>query len=182
MIPFLTTEVHDHVPIYRVVRRGWANPLDSSFSQHPGVDNRWNLPEFPALYCCCSETVARAIVTDIYQFTGLQVEDLQESYLPQLVEIDWSGHLVDLTSEDALAAANLPRDYPHRVEHRQTRVLALSWHSQGAHGVLSRSASMARLGQRDWSTDHRWWCEIAIYPHNAPVAVLRRRRNDLDWI
>ena len=63
------TVVHNHVPIFRVVRRGWPDPADAKFSQLSRVDNRWNTPGFPALYCCCSETVARAIMREIS--TGL---------------------------------------------------------------------------------------------------------------
>jgi hypothetical protein len=37
---------HNHLPIYRVVRRGWPDPIDTTFSQGPKVDNRWNTVDF----------------------------------------------------------------------------------------------------------------------------------------
>jgi len=34
------TIVHARVPIFRVVRRDWIDPIDATFSQHPHVNNR----------------------------------------------------------------------------------------------------------------------------------------------
>jgi len=98
------TVVHDHLPIFRVAPRGWADPLDTTFSQRPHVSNRWNTPAFPALYCRCSEFVARAIVRDIFRLTGVDLADLQEAAQPQLVELHWTGKPIDMISENAIVA------------------------------------------------------------------------------
>ena len=73
------TAVHDHVPVFRVARRDWPDPVDAKFSQLSYVNNRWNTPVFPALYCCCPEVVARAIVRDIFRLTGAGLADLAGS-------------------------------------------------------------------------------------------------------
>src|SRR5947199_180585 len=119
--------VHDHVPVFRVVRRGWAEALDARFSQRRDVDNRWNTPEFPALYCCCSEAVARAIVRDILRITGADIADLQEPYQPQLVEIGWTGEVADMITGEGIASAGFPADYPAHTEHADTRDTAARW-------------------------------------------------------
>ncbi|MFN8558508.1 MAG: hypothetical protein U0531_14580, partial [Dehalococcoidia bacterium] len=63
---------HDHVPVFRVVRAGWPNPLDASFSHNQS--NRWNpRGAFPALYTCCSPAVARAIVLDIFNLAAIDL-------------------------------------------------------------------------------------------------------------
>ena len=72
-------------------------PPNARFSQLSHVNNRWNTPSFPALYCCCSETVARAIVRDIFRFAGVDLADLQETAQPQLVEIHWASEPIDCT-------------------------------------------------------------------------------------
>src|SRR5437667_10107148 len=107
-----TTVAHVHVPIFRVVRRGWADALATSFSQRPGVDNRWNTRDFPALYCCCSEAVVRAIVSGIFRLTAADIDDLNDEYKPQLVEIDWTGVVVDVITAAGIAAAGSAADYP----------------------------------------------------------------------
>ena len=81
------TNAHDHLPVCRVVRRGWKDPIDTAFSQRHNVDNRWNTPDFPALYCCCSKTVARAIVKDRFGITGVDITDLQQPWYPQLLSL-----------------------------------------------------------------------------------------------
>jgi RES domain-containing protein len=174
---------HDHVPIYRVVRRSWVNPIDTSFSQRPGTNNRWNTTDFPALYCCCSEAVARSIVRDIFRITGSSLADLLETAYPQLVEIQWEGEPVDMTGESAILLAGFSPKYPNGVDHSQTQSVAISWHSARASGVLCRSASMAHLGFTGWSGDHAAWSELAIYTENCPTGpIVLNRRDDLDWL
>jgi RES domain-containing protein len=174
---------HDHVPIYRVVRRSWADPIDASFSRRPGTNNRWNTREFPALYCCCSGEVAKAVANDVFRVTGSTLADLQEGAYPQLVEIQWQSDPVDMTVEVAIVAAGFPRDYPIGVEYAQTQGAAVKWHAAGATGVVCRSASMSRLGFTDWRGDHAKWGEIAIYPDNCgSKPALLQRRSDLDWL
>jgi RES domain-containing protein len=174
---------HNHLPIYRVVRRGWPDPIDTAFSQSPKVDNRWNTVDFPALYCCCSEAVASAIVKDIFRITGATLADLLETAYPQLIEIQWQGEPVDMIAESAIVLAGFSPDYPDGANHSKTQIVAISWHAFGASGVLCRSASMARLGFNGWSGDHAAWSELAIYTENcATKPNVLNRRNDLGWL
>lgn len=167
----------------RVVRAGWTDPLDASYSR-AGIDRRWNTGDFPALYCCCSEAVARAVARDIFWAAGVaQLSELQSAYRPQLVEIAWSGEVVDVASEEGVAAAGLPSSYPAGVERRATRQRAVDWHTDGAHGVVCRSASLHRMGLATWTGDHRPWGELAIWVGNARnEPELLRRRVDDRWL
>ena len=58
---------HRHRPVYRVVRADWEDPLDASFSRRR-PDRRWNTADFGALYCCCSEAVARAVAQASFEW------------------------------------------------------------------------------------------------------------------
>lgn len=174
---------HDHLPIYRVIRRGWPNPLDTSYSQLRSTDNRWNTPGFPALYCCCSPTVARAIVHDVFRLTSVDIEDLQEDARPQLVEIHWTGEVVDMITESAIVNAGFQADYPRDTGHSQTQMIASNLHSKGAEAILCRSASLSRLGFANWEGDHQFWSELAIFTQNAAVRPsLLKRHVELDWL
>jgi len=173
---------HQHEPVYRVVRAAWADPLDTSFSrQRP--DNRWNPPgEFGALYVCCSEPVARAVTLDILGFAGLVLDDLLPAVRPQLVEIGWSGPVVDVASAEGVAAAGFPASYPRGIAYGDTQPAAAVWHRAGREGVVCRSASLLRMGVREWSGPHERWSELAIFVANAArKPSLLRRRADLEW-
>lgn len=175
------TILHDHKPIFRVVRREWADPLDATYSQT--VDNRWNTARFPALYCCCSQTVARAIVRNVFRLTGADLADLQETRQPQLIEIDWSGEPIDMISESAILTAGFAADYPRHSSHAETQVSADQWHTAGAPGVLCRSHSRSRFGFSDWSGHHAAWSELAIFTDTSPVRPsLLRRHADMEWL
>jgi hypothetical protein len=177
------TIVHDHVPIFRVIRRDWVDPVDARFSQLPHVNNRWNTPRFPALYCCCSEAVARAVVRDIFRLTGIDLADLQEAAQPQLAEIEWSGELVDMINDPAILTAGFDLDYPIHSKRSKTQEAAAQWFSDGAAGILCRSASLARFGFADWTGDHARWSELAIYTDNSlRRPSLLKRRDDLAWL
>lgn len=174
---------HEHVPLFRVVRRGWRDPLDASYSRRSSANNRWNTSDFPALYCSCSERVARAIARDIFRLAGIDLADLQDSMLPQLVEIIWTGEVVDVASAEGVIAAGFPADYPIGVDKVLTRAAATTWHGNGAAGVLARSASLMRLGLRTWDGSHESWSETAVFVNNVPLRpTLQRRRADLDWL
>jgi hypothetical protein len=152
-------------------------------SQLSHVNNRWNTPSFPALYCCCSEIVARAIVRDIFRYAAVDLADLQETAQPQLVEIQWSGEPIVMVSEAAIAAAGFSLDYPIGSHHTETQGMATKWHRDGAAGVLCRSASLARLGYIDWTGDHARWSELAIYTDNSTMRPsVMKRRDDLTWL
>jgi len=135
------------------------------------------------LYCSCSERVARAIVRDLFRLARLELADLQESMLPQLVEVTWQGDVVDVASPNGIQSAGFSPDYPIGVNKEKTRVAARRWHNDGAGGVSARSASMMRLGFRLWDGFHSSWSETAIFVNNAPAKpVLLRRRPDMDWL
>ena len=174
---------HTHVPIYRVVRRGWPDPLDASFSQRAGADNRWNTPAFAALYCACSERVSRAVARDIFRLATVEIADLQDSVVPQLVETEWTGEVVDMASAHGIDASGFASTYPEGSDKAVTRAAATDWHAAGAEGVLTRSASLVRQGQNDWDGGHERWSEIAIFVDNSrSKPVLLRRRSDLEWL
>lgn len=170
---------HEHL-VYRVVRRGWRDPLDASFSQ-TRTSNRWNTPRFPALYACCSEPVARGVAQDVFRLSGITVEDLQPDARPSLVEIAWSGRVVDVASAAGLAAAGFGADYPVGTTADLTQAAAARWHREGREGVVCRSASLARTGFADWTGPHMRWGELAIFPDNARQPP-RRRRTREDWL
>jgi len=174
---------HDHVPLYRVVREDCADPLDCSSSRRRLNDSRWNTPEFSALYCCCSEWVARAVTLDRLRLAGVELSDLQPGVRPQLVEVEWKGRVVDATSPDGVAAAGFDRDYPDGTRKEQTRRVATEWHATGAEGVVCRSAALQRRGSSHWSGAHQRWSEVAIFPDKAAVAPrVVRRRGDAAWL
>jgi hypothetical protein len=173
---------HGHQPIYRVVRAGWTDPLDASFSQ-TAPDNRWNTREFPALYCCCGLEVARAVTRDILRFAGVEVEDLQPGFRPRLVEIEWAGQVVDVVSPEGVAAAGFPDSYPEGVSKRHTRELAAEWHRQAAEGVVCRSASLHRLGVSGWSGGCARCGELALYVESCATPPRKlRHRDDVGWL
>jgi RES domain-containing protein len=173
---------HTHQPVYRVLRAGWSDPLDASFSQGARAGNRWNNPDFPALYCCCSERVARAVVLDVFRLYQVDPRDLQPDIQPQLIELSWAGDVVDISSAEGIRRAGFPADYPHGVTKHQTRQAGSAWHSSGAHGVVCRSASLARLTFSKWEGEHQPWSELAVFTLNSPqLPRLLRRRDDLGW-
>ena len=174
---------HDHKPLYRVVRRGCTDPLDISHSKRRLGDYRWNSGEFGALYCCCSEWVARAVALDRLRLAGLDMTDLQTPARPQLVEISWSGRVVDVSSNEGVAAAGFPASYPEGVRKEQTRRAAAQWRATGAGGVVFRSAALQRRGFSHWSGAHQRWSETAIFLGNGESPpTLIRRRDDSAWL
>jgi RES domain-containing protein len=170
------TVQHDHVPVFRVVRVGWRRPLDASFSQTKG-DRRWNTPDFPALYCCCSVLVARAVTRDLFRLAGITESDLAESYRPRLIELEWAGRVADVASEAGIESAELPSEYPEGTAKSQTRERAERWFAGGLEGVVCRSASLARLGWARWSGSHPPWGEVAVFVASCGVQPRMTR----DW-
>lgn len=179
----IRTVEHTHAPLFRVVRRAWEDPLDTSYSQ-TREDNRWNQRGFPALYCCCSERVAAAVATDRLRRLNVDVEDLTPDARPQLVEVDWTGRLVDVTSETGLRGNGFPLTYPEGVTIADCQRAAAGWHAGSQEGVVSRSASLYRLRwEHQWKGDHQPWGEIAIYILRAGRhPMLMSRRDDLAWL
>jgi RES domain-containing protein len=176
------TSVHDRRQIYRVVRAGWETPLDTTFSQQ-AADSRWNTAKFPALYCCCSVHVARAVARDLFRYAGVEPADLQPAYRPRLIEVDWTGQLVDMASNRGIEAAGFPPSYPAGVDKSRTREAAVSWHEEGSEGVVCRSASLWRLGMRDWKEPRHRWSELAIFVDAARDEPRQTgQRDDLEWL
>ena len=173
---------HRHIPIYRVIRRGWADPLDASSSQRR-PDNRWNTSEFSALYCCCSQRVAVAVANELFRLGSLTVEDLQPAFRPALAELRWTGTLIDVVSTEGVIAAGFNAEYPQKTSKVQTQRAAARWHAHGTEGVVCRSASLSRMGLREWKGSHQRWGEVAIFPANARrKPALLARRDDAEWL
>jgi len=169
-------------PLYRVVRASWSDPLDGTWSQTMG-DRRWNTVDFPALYCCLSLEVARAITRDLLGFVGVELSDLQPDYRPRLVEVGWSGELVDVATARGVAAAGFPESYPEGVARSATQRAGLRWHHQGREGVACRSASLHRLGLAEWNGPYERWSEAALFLETCrtpPVVV--SHRDDALWL
>ena len=173
---------HEHVPLYRVARAGWADPLDTDHSRL--ASNRWNSRGgHRVLYTACSLAVARCIVADVFALGAFGVEDLQPEYFPVLAEVNWAGEAVDLASPTGLVEAGFPLDYPDRIEHHHTQPFAAAWFTLGAEGVLCRSASVFRINHRGWVGPHENWAELAIFVENAKeTPVLVRVRPDDEWL
>jgi RES domain-containing protein len=172
---------HRHQPLYRVVRAGWPDPLDANHAMARG--GRWNAPStFPVLYACCSSAVAAAIARERLEDAGLVLDDLRPTARPQLVELSWSGRVVDLTSAQGLATAGLPADYPAGVSHGRTRPLGSTWRAQRRAGVACRSATLQRRGVSAWDGPHERFSEVAIFVEHAGGPKLLRRVDGLDWL
>lgn len=174
--------LHKDVRICRVVRQGWANPLDASHSQKR-ADNRWNTAAFPALYCCCCEKVARAVAFDVFRLAGVVLEDLQPAFRPRLVVLGWTGEVVDVATPAGVRAAGFDAEYPDRTAREETRKAAAVWHGAGASGVVCRSASLARTGFHRWEGPYHLWSELAIFVRNCRYQpFVLEHRTDLDWL
>jgi RES domain-containing protein len=172
---------HRHVPLYRVVRARWGDPLDATQSQARG--GRWNPPSsFPVLHACCSATVARALARERLDQAGVVLDDLQPDAMPQLVEIGWEGRVVDVVSAEGVAAAGLPPDYPRGVGHERTQPLGKSWHKARRAGVVCRSATLGRSAFSAWSGAHETFSEVAIFVDHARRPKLLGRSSDTAWL
>ncbi len=173
---------HEHEPLYRVVRAGWQEPLDTSYGRARG--GRWNAPgSYDVLYTACSRRVARFVALDIFRMAAVTLEDLMPATRPALAEIAWQGPVVDAMSEHGLEVAGLPLHYPRAIGHETTQALARHWHDDGNEGVACRSASVARAGLEEWTEPHEPWSELAIFIANAGMQpALLRLDQRLDWL
>ena len=174
--------VFEDTALYRVVRAGWRQPLDASFSRR-ATDNRWNTSSFAALYCCGGLLVARAVARDILRLAGVEIEDLLPDWRPRLVEVGWRGALVDVATPDGIAAIGYPSSYPADVSKQVTRQDAERWHHDGEEGVACRSASLWRMGFFDWIGAWPRWSEIVVFVESCRTRPsLLGTRDDLDWL
>jgi RES domain-containing protein len=177
------TLLHAH-PIFRVVQARWRDATDASHSQ-TRTDNRWNTTKFPALYCCCSVPVARAVALDLFQAASVLVEDLQPEVRPALAKLSWAGQVVDVASENGVTVAGFPPTYPQGVNKEHTRRAASQWHELGHEGVVFRSASLWRRERKraSWEGGHEQWSEVAIFPLKAANQAREEgREDDLAWL
>ena len=99
----------------RLAEPGWADPLDTSYSQKNG--GRWNAPgAFRPLYL--NDTIGTARIQVLHKLAGLPYgpEDLEPDQQHDLVRVDVPrGSYLDCVSEFGLVAVGLPRTYPrHR--------------------------------------------------------------------
>jgi RES domain-containing protein len=165
---------HAHA-VYRVVRAGWPDPLDTSFSRDRG--GRWNAPgSHRVLYTCCSLPVARAVAREALARAGVTVDDLQPAFRPILVEVAWRGQLVDVASAEGVSAAALPATYPRGTGYTVTQPLGRSWHEAGIAGVVCRSAALSRAGLDRWEGPHEPFGEAALFVDNTSSrpSIVRR--------
>lgn len=168
--------------LYRVVRAGWRDPLDASFSRQ-AVDQRWNSSGFAALYCCGSLLVARAVARDVLRLAGVEIDDLLPEWRPRLVEVGWRGDLVDVATPEGIAAVGYPPSYPADLAKHQTRRDAERWHRAGEEGVACRSASLWRMGFADWSGNWPRWSEVVVFVESCRSRpLLLGSRDDLAWL
>jgi hypothetical protein len=172
---------HDHLPLYRVGRAGWSDPLDASFST--SQSNRWNpVNTFPVLYTCCSENVARAVVHNVFHVAAVELQDLRPEVRPILAELSWAGSVVDMCSVEGIIECGFNLVYPQGSSHQHTQMFAQAWHGLGAEGVMCRSESVFKVRHRGWVGDHRPWSEVAIFVRNAAtLPTLVSVRSDFDW-
>lgn len=174
---------HNHA-VLRVIRAAWGDAADSSYSRVK-TDNRWNMAEFPALYCCCSEAVARAVTLDVLRLSNVVIEDLQAEVRPALAELSWSGEVVDVISADGIRAAGFPPAYPDGVSTDDTRQAGARWHGRSYEGIVCRSASVWRLdrARARWLGPHEQWSEVAVFTLRAANQPRETgRRSDLRWL
>ena len=120
---------------------------------------------------------------DLFRFAGVELEDLQPEYRPTLIEIEWTGTVVDVATSRGIAIAGFPSAYPGGVSKALTREAAVSWHEIGREGVVCRSASLWRLGVRDWEGPYLLSSELAIFVDIAGEKPRQTgRRDDLAWL
>jgi len=156
---------HNHIPIYRVVPASTNDVLNTDYSLKK--NNRWNTEKFPALYACCSEKVAKAVIQDIYLKGGFNVDDLIPDRKPRIIKFDWKGKVVDMITETGLSKAKFNKNYPKGVDYTQTQQSAAKWHRAKIEGVVCRSMSLYRLGLKKWAGEHKFWGEIVIFVRNV---------------
>lgn len=173
---------HTHVPVFRVVRAAWPDPLETAHAMTRG--GRWNpAGAFAVLYAACSERVARAVVIDVFRLAAVELDDLMPEAQPALVEIDWRGQVVDVASPEGVAAAGFAPDYPAGAGRDATQLTGVRWHDGRHECVAARSASLGRLGFARWEGEHAAWGELAVFVANARTQPrLLRLRRDLAWL
>ncbi len=150
---------------YRVCNRSWLNPADTSYAKRSG--GRWNPPgEFGALYLNQTVVVAAANARrSLQQEFGdtITFADLRPERRPDLQSFIVTNHLFfDVVTEDGIAAAGLPSEYPHGCERSICQDVARTLYAAGEAGIAARSV----VGSGE---------ELAIF--DSHTSLSRRKRN-----
>ena len=120
---------------------------------------------------------------DVFRLAGVELSDLARDARPELVEINWSGGVADMASAKGIDSAGFPASFPEDAASGETRRAAAEWRAMGAEGVVARSASLARMGMREWAGGHQRWSELAIFADSCQRRpALGRRHGDLEWL
>jgi hypothetical protein len=125
-----------------VVGEGWNNAADTSYSKKFG--GRWNPSgTFGVLYLNATMATAKANAVRHLAEHGLEIEDLLPGTGPHLVAFDVEPcELVDVVSDDGVAACGLPEEYPRGVDHVPCQRLGVAFHAAGEVGIACRSSQM----------------------------------------
>jgi RES domain-containing protein len=142
------TYIIRHGSYYRVCKPDWVDCGDTSYSRRFG--GRWTPPgEFGALYLCASIEVAAAVARAQHMGRAIPLFSLRPSRRPQLQRFSVAGEtFVDLVTEQGVAAAGFPPDYPYAVTPEQCWSVAREAYAHHDNGIACRSA--AECGPRTW--------------------------------
>jgi len=132
----------DGATYWRVVGAGWTDAADTSYSKTFG--GRWNPSgTFGVLYLNATMATAKANAVRYLAGHGLEIEDLLPGTGPHLVAFDVEPcELVDVVSDDGVAACGLPDEYPRGVDHAPCQRLGVAFHAAGEVGIACRSAQV----------------------------------------
>lgn len=126
---------------WRVIGQGWADPADTTYSKAYG--GRWNpAGAFGVLYLNAGLDVARANARRYLVSHGLEVSDLAAGTGPELIVFAVEpSEVVDVVTDDGVAACGLPPEYPYNVDQQQCRTLGIHLYAAGETGVACRCAA-----------------------------------------
>lgn len=128
---------------YRVCDPSWVDCCDATFSTIDG--GRWNPPgTFPVLYLNANVQTAAANARHKYDGEIFGILDLNPTTRPHLQIVDVAQCVAaDAISPEGLAALDLPRDFPERVDYHTCQEIAVKIHHEGHAGIASRSAALS---------------------------------------
>ena len=161
---------------WRLIKPGWSDPNDTSYSKRPNVDNRWNpVGDFGALYLCASITVAAANARWKHNRRAIKLFDLAPSKRYSLVQYDVPVvRVLDAASSEGIRALGFEENFPFGVPHTPCREIAVQANGEGLRGVAARSAAEVT------ATSH---CgeELALFDTHKLPEPQRKRREFADW-
>lgn len=150
---------------YRVCKPAWMDCADTSYSKRFG--GRWTPPEeFGALYLCATIEVAAAVARAHHVERAIPLFSLRPSRRPQLQRFSVANEtVVDIVTEQGVAAGGFPPGYPYAVTRRQCWHVAREAYAHHDNGIACRSA--AECGPKTWLGE-----ELAIFDsHRMPRRV-----------